>query len=170
MSGVALVQFSSLNLQEYLTIGRQGLDINLAESADSAGHEPPLHHMLCVAAIKNPSARNAEDVKPYLDMFHAGFLVAADERYWAEILEIAAMPCVVAPCIERGVNMGVISGTLSQWANATLRGCQKEVSREARHTYNLVYSKFRNLGLAPAFSFKSKPNSRDHTFLLEYQP
>lgn len=170
MSGVALVQFSSLELKNFILLGRQGLDRNLSAAADAAGHEPPLQHMLCVAAMKNPSANKATDVIPYLNLFHAGFMIAADERDWAEILELAAMPCIMVESIERGLNMGYVAGTLLQWQAAILRGCQKEVSREVRHTYNLIYGKFRDVGLAPAFQFKSKPTNRDQTFLLEYKP
>lgn len=170
MSGVLLVQFSNLDVTKFLRAGRQGLDRNLAESADAAGHNPPLHHMLCVAALKNPDAKSANDIKPYMGMFHAGFIIAADERDWAEILEIAGMPSIMVESVERGLNAGFIAGTLLQWQAAILRGCQKEVSREARHTYNLIYTEFKNLGLASAFSFKSKPNNRDQTFLLEYKP
>jgi len=170
MSGVALVQFSSLDTRKFLPLGRQSLDRNLADAADSAGHEPPLHHMLCIAAMKNPNAKSANDIKPILGLFHAGFIIAADERDWAEILEVAGMPTVMVESIERGIFVGFIAGTLLQWHAAILRGCQKEVSREVRHTYNLIFTEFKNIGLASAFDFKSKPHNRDHTFLLEYHP
>lgn len=170
MSGVVLVQFSNLDVQKCLRAARQALDRNLASGADSSGCDPPLHHMLCIAAIKNPEAKSAVDVKPYLGMFNAGFFIAADERDWAEILELASMPCVMTTSVERGINVGFISGTLLQWQAAILRGCQKEVGREARHTFNLIYTEFKTMGLAPAFEFKSKPHQRDHTFLLEYKP
>jgi hypothetical protein len=170
MSGVVLVQFSTLNLKKYIAAGRASLDRNLAQAADSADYEPPLHHMLCVASLKNPDAKFAKDVIPYLGMFQAGFLVAADERDWAEILEIASMPSIMVPSLDRSTNVGMLTGTLLEWHAAILRGCQKEVGSEARHTYNLIYSEFKNLGLAPAFQFDSKPNSRDQTFLLEYKP
>lgn len=170
MSGVLLVQFSNLEVQKYLRAGRQSLDRNLAQSADAANHEPPLHHMLCIAALKNPDAKSANDVKPYMGMFQAGFLIAADERDWAEILELAGMPCIMVESVERGVNVGFIVGDLLQWQSAILRGCQKEVSRSARHTYNLIFTEFKNIGLSSIFDFKSRPHTRDHTFLLEYKP
>lgn len=170
MSGVALVQFSSVNTRKLLSLGRQAFDRNLAESADAAGHEPPLHHMLCIAALKSPQAKSSNDIKPFLNLFHAGFIIAADERDWAEILEIAGMPCVMVESIERGLHVGFISGTLLQWQSAILRGCQKEVGREARQVYNSIYNEFRNIGISSAFDFKSKPNNRDKTFLLEYKP
>jgi hypothetical protein len=170
VSGVALVQFSSLNLKELLPIGRQAFDRNLAEGADLQGHEPPLHHMLCVAAMKDPDVRTAEDCRPYIDLFHAGFVIACDERDAAEILALAGMPGLMVDTVERGLVTLFIAGSLAQWAAAVLRGCQRQVSRETRHTYNLIYTKFKNVGLAGVFSVKSKPSTRDNTFLLEYKP
>lgn len=170
MSGVALVQFSSVEVPKLLVLGRQSLDRNLAEGADSAGQKPPLHHMLCIASIKNPDAKSAKDVIPYMPMFNAGFLIAADERDWPEILELASMPCVLTESIERGLLVGFLSGNLTQWSVAILRGCQKETSREVRGTYNKIYTEFKNIGLSPIFKFSSKTNNRDHTFLLEYKP
>jgi len=170
MSGASLVQFSSV-LPSLLPLGRQGLERNLAASADAAGHEPPLHHMLCVAAIKDPEARSAEDLRPYTNLFHAGFVLAADERDCAEILEIAGMPSLMVDTVQRGLSMLFLSGTLTQWREAVLRGCQKEVTREARQAYNQIYTKFKNLGLAGLFSVRSKQSPRDDgTFLLEHKP
>jgi hypothetical protein len=85
----------------------------------------------------------------------------------AEVLEIAGMPAIVTPSVERGISVAFIAGTLSQWKTAVLRGCIPTVSREARHTYNLVYAEFNKLGLAPIFEAK-KIQRNDHTFLLEY--
>ena len=169
MSAVSLVQFSGININKLLPLGRQSLDRNLADAADSAGHDPPLHHMLCVVAIKNPVARNANDLKPYLNLFHAGFIIAADERDWAEILELAGMPSIMVQSIERGYSVGFVSGNLLQWAGAILRGCQKEVGREARRTFNLLYTEFGNIGVASAFDFETKQH-KDKTFLLEHRP
>jgi hypothetical protein len=141
----------------------------LAESADAVGAEPPLHHMLCVAALKNPAARTAEHVRPYMNMFHAGFVVACDERDCAEILELAGMPSVMVESVERGHIALFISGSLSQWRDAVMRGCQTNVGRDTRQIYNSIYTEFKNIGLAGLFSAQSKPHSRDHTFLLEHK-
>jgi hypothetical protein len=170
MSGIALVQFSDLDLKTLLPLGRQAFDRNLAAEADRQGHEPPLHHMLCVANMKNPQAKAVEDVRPYLNLFHAGFIVACNDRDAAEVLEVAGMPSVVVETVERGYLALFISGTISQWRSAVLRGCQPEVSRGTREVYNGVYTKFKSLGLAQLFNAKSKPSRRDQTFLLEYKP
>ena len=170
MSAVALVQFSQLDLAKTLQIGRVMLDRNLDDAADAAGHDPPLHHMLCVAAMKNPDAKSANDIKPYLGMFHAGFIIAADERDWTEILEIAGLPCVTSFTVDRNILAGFITGTLLQWQEAVLRGCQRDVSQDVRALYNQLYTQLKNIGLTAAFDFSSTNHPRDTTFLLEYKP
>ncbi|MHC4120281.1 MAG: hypothetical protein ACYSWO_22535 [Planctomycetota bacterium] len=170
MSGVALVQFSSVDTRKLLPLARQTLDRNLADAADAAGKEPPLHHMLCIAAIKNPSAKTSEEVRPYVNLFHAGFVVVADERYMSDILELAGMPCVMVDTIERGFQQVFLAGNLSQWRDAVMRGCQPEVPREAREVYNKIYIEFKTMGLGGIFRVKTKENPRDTTFLLEHKP
>jgi hypothetical protein len=170
MSAVALVQFSTLELPKYLKVGRTALDVNLADSADSAGHEPPLHHMLCVAALQLDNARASKDVSPYLNMFHAGFFIAADDRDWTEVLELAGMPCVMSGVSAgRGASLGMVAGTLLQWREAIFRGCQHTTSTEVREVYNKIFSEFKNIGLESAFRFKAK-SLKDNTYLLEYRP
>jgi len=117
------------------------------------------------AAVK----ASATSVIPYMHLFHAGFIIAADERDCAEILELASMPSVVTPSIKRGISVMFVAGTLTQWRDAILKGCQRELSTEVRHTFNLVYTEFKNIGLEGAFNFKSI-SGRDRTFLLEFKP
>lgn len=168
MSGVALVQFSSLNLQKFLPLGRKALDRSLSEKADNADTQPPLHHMLCVASLKSKNIKaNAQACIPYLNLFHAGFLIAAYDIDIAEILEIAGLPSIVTESAERGISLIFISGTLTQWKAAILRGCQKEVNHNVRQTYNSVYREFKNINLGSAFDFKQFENKKDQTFLLE---
>jgi hypothetical protein len=126
--------------------------------------------MLCISAIKDDKLRpSAAATVPYINLFHAGFVVASHEYDMAEILEITGMPAIVTPSVERGVSVAFIAGTLLQWKQAVLRGCVATASREARHTFNLIYSEFNKLGLAPIFEAK-KTERNDHTFLLEYHP
>ena len=170
MSAAFLVQFSSLELPKFLKFGRQTLDLGLSEQADRGNFEPPLHHMLCVAAMKTPDmAAKPESCKAFMNLFHAGFVVVASEYDWADILEAAGMPSIMVQSVERGYNVGFIAGTLSQWRDAMFRGCQKGVASGVREAYNSVYTEFKNIGLAALFDFVSKPSGRDHTFLLEYK-
>jgi hypothetical protein len=168
MNGVALVQFSNLDLGKFLTLGRQAFQRNLAEAADSAGFEPPLNHMLCVAAMKDAGLRpSAAAVIPYLNMFHAGFVIAADDMDFAEILELAGMPAVLVGTQARNIKMALIAGNLLQWKAAVLRGCQKDVTREVRHVYNGVFAEFKRLGLTAIFEAK-QTREQDGMFYLEY--
>lgn len=170
MSAAVLVQFSGLDLQKLLPIARQGLDRSISEPADSIDSNPPLHHMLCVAAINEPNLKpSAQACVPYTNLFHAGFIMAAHERDMAEILSICGMPSILTESVERGISVAYVAGTLSKWKSACLRGCVKDASREARHTFNLVYAEFNKLGLAPLFEAR-KVERPDNTFLLEYHP
>lgn len=170
MSGAVLVQFSNLDLGTLLPLARKVLDRSLSSPGDSVGCEPPLHHMLCVGAIRDPDIRpTAEACRPYLNLYHAGFVIVADERDLAEIFELAGMPCVMVESVRRGTCMAFISGTLTQWQTATLRGCQKTVGHEARVVYNKVYNEFNKVGLASIFDADSKHNDSDQTFYLEYR-
>jgi len=124
MSGVALVQFSSLDLHKLLPITRQGLERSISEPADSIDSNPPLHHMLCVGAIKDPHIKaSASATLPYIDLFHAGFIIGALEYNMAEVLEIAGMPTIMVDSVERGISVAFVAGTLIQWKQAILRGC-----------------------------------------------
>ena len=168
MSGVVLVQFSNLDLGKLLPVGRKAFDRNLAEPADKAGFEPPLKHMLCIAAIKDRTLRaSAKAVVPYLNMFHAGFLIAMDEMYAAEVLELAGLPCVMEESeTTRGMMFAIISGSLEQWKSVLLRGCSQVASFEARTIFNKIFSEFKRIGISPAFETK-QDTSQDGTFYLE---
>lgn len=169
MSGVALVQFSSLDLTKLLPLARQGLGRSISEVADSIDSNPPLHHMLCIANLKEPDLKpSAASVVPYLNLFHAGFLIACHERDAAEILEICGMPCMMTESIERGISVVFITGTLTQWKQACLRGCVPTTTREVRRTFNLIFGEFNKIGLGRIFEVK-KVERTDNTFLLEYQ-
>jgi len=170
MSGVALIQFSTLDLQKLLPLARQMFDRSISEPADSIDSNPPLHHMLCIAAMNEPDLKpSASACVPYMNLFHAGFIIAADERDMAEILAVCGLPCVMVETVERGICTAFVAGCLSQWKTAILRGCVKTVTRETRHTFNLIYSEFNKLGLAPLFEAR-KVERPDNTFLLEYHP
>jgi hypothetical protein len=170
MSGVALVQFSKLDTPKLLVLGRQMFERSLSEKADSIDSNPPLHDMLCIASMNEPDLKpSAAACVPYMNLFHAGFCIVADERDIAEILAICGMPSVMVETVSRGICSVFVAGTLLQWKSALLRGCVKSASRETRHTFNLVYGEFNKMGLAPLFEAR-KVEQFDHTFLLEYHP
>jgi hypothetical protein len=169
MNAVALVQFSYLDLEKFIPATRGVLDRSVSEKADRVGHDPPLHHMLCIVSMHDEDAKAISDsCNPYLNLFHAGFLIAADELDCAEVMECAGMPATSTPA-GRTDKLMFISGTLAQWRDAVVRGCGKYMSSEVRRIYSRVYQEFANLGLVGAFNLKQKFNEQDQTLLLEYK-
>lgn len=166
MSAAQLVGFTSLNLKTLLPLMQAALGRNVAEVADGANLDPPLHHMLCVASIKDEHLKpSAESVRTHAALFHAVVIVGCDERDTAEVLSIAAMPSVVTPTRARGMDCVLLAGTVEQWIDAVMRGCHKSVSREAREIYNSVYQQFSRHRLAPLFP--TPVAATDNTFYLE---
>ena len=168
MSGVALVSFTNVNLKKLLPLGRQAFGRNLAEQADLSGYEPPEHHMMCIAALKNKDKLSVAALTSYMSLFHAGFVFAVDERDSAEILEICSMPSVMVESQTRGVMVIYVAGLLTQWKEAILKGCKPEAGREARRVFNLVYGEFKKLNLMELFGVAQVKNNTDQTFYLEY--
>ena len=97
MSGVRLVGMTALDLNAFLPVTQIALKRNLAEAADNGNHDPPLHHLLCLAAIKDQNVRpTADSVKNYTTMFNACMMVACDVRDTAGVLECASMPSIIS--------------------------------------------------------------------------
>ena len=162
-----LVGFTTLDLKQFLPIMQQALERNVAEVADRANANPPLHHMLCVAGIKDDSVRpTAASLKPYAHLFHAVFLIGCDERDTAEVLEAASMPAIVTPTCQRGIECLLISGTLDLWIDAVLRGSTTKVSYDVRRIYNSIYDEFARVRLDGMFNVTRK-DRHDSTYLLE---
>lgn len=168
MSGVALVQFSYLDLGKFIKIARLTLDKNPASTPDSAGFDPPLHHALCVAALMGDISPKSEECRDILSLLQAGFMFAVDDRYTAEVLSVASMASILVPTVERGVELAFVSGTLLQWREALVRGSSRKVSMAVRDIYNKVFREFKTARLSGAFDLKIVQQP-DQTFLLEYK-
>lgn len=167
-SGVALVMMSKLDTDTLLPLMRQALGRNIAAGPDAAGVEPPLHHLLCLASIKEV-AKSASAAKPYLNLFHAGFIIAADERDFAEVLEVAGLPSILVDSQQRGIKVAFIAGTVARWREAIIRGSVAATSKDVRVIYNQVYSCLSKLGLSPALDLYVSAERPDKTFLIEHK-
>lgn len=166
----ALAMFSQLNTDMLLPLMRQALGRSISAAADKASFDPPLHHMVCIACMKEPDVKlTAAAVKPYLNLFHAGFIVAADERDFAEVLEVAGLPSVMVDTLQRDTRCAFITGTVAQWRDALLRGGVSTVGSSTRHIYNDIYREFSRLGLAPAMELTVTQERPDRTFLIEHK-
>jgi hypothetical protein len=171
-AGVALVLLSNLDLNTLLPLSREILGYSPAKAAD--GVTIPLsnsaHQLACVAAFKDSKAPPTVRVAiPYLELFHAGFLIAADERDLVDILEISAMPFVITDTLQRGIQVAIVSGTLDDWARAVKLAChpQASINRDIRYVYNAIYTQLCNIGLKDIFGDLRTTELHDKTFLLE---
>lgn len=168
MAGVALVMMSKLDTDTLLPLMRQALGRNIAAGPDASGVSPPLHHLMCLASIKDP-AKSAAATKAYLNLFHAGFVIAADERDFAEVLEVAGLPSILVDSQQRGIKVAFIAGTLARWREAILRGSVPAVSTDVRAIYNQVYLALSKLGMSPALELTLSAERPDKTFLIEHK-
>ncbi len=170
--GIALILLTKLNLQAFLPLSRDILGYSAAKAADGVSielKEIP-HNIACLAAFKDEKhPPTFKSDCPYLKLFQAGFLIAADERDMAEILELAAMPFVLTQTMSRGVDAVIVSGTLAAWRDAITLACspRTDISREARFTFNSAYKIFCKEGLRDMFGDLHVAEQADHTFLLQ---
>jgi hypothetical protein len=163
-----------MDLSQFLPVSRQLLGYSPAKAAD--GTTIPLqelaHQLACIAAFKNEQAgTSVRSAILHLDLFHAGFLIAADERDMVEILEIAGMPFTLTVTLVRGIDAAIISGSLTQWRAAVKVACsaKTQLSRGARHAFNSVYKILCEHGLKDMFDDLQVSEQQDHTFLLEHR-
>jgi hypothetical protein len=170
--GVALILLTEMNLDAFLPLSREMLGYSPAKAAD--GVTVPLretaHQLACLAAFKDGhAAPTVRAAIPYLDLFHAGFLIAADERDIVEILEVAGLPFTHVSTRTRGIDAVIISGSLAQWRVAVKLACNSRtrLTREARHAFNCIYQALCKEGLKDMFDDLQVSEQPDQTFLLE---
>ncbi len=167
--GVALILLTKLDVQSFLPLSREILGYSPAKAADGASLSDVAHHLVCLTSFKDQQLPpTVQAATSQLNLLHAGFLIAADERDTVEILEIAAMPFVSTDTLSRGIDAIILSGTLAQWRDAVERGCCQDVTRDVRHAFNTIYRELCKVGLKEIFN-RQVTNRQDQTFLLEKQ-
>lgn len=170
--GVALVLLTKMDLATFLPVSREMLGYSPAKAADAVPvplQELP-HQLACVAAFKDEKAPpTVRTVAPQFDLFHAGFLIAADERDMLEILEVASLPFTYTETLARGVCATIISGSLSQWRDAVKLACHPKtnLSRGAHYTFSTIYQILCKEGLKGMFDDLQATKQTDQTLLLD---
>ncbi len=171
--GVALILLTKLDSGTFLPLSRKVLGYSPASAADSV--TSPLkelaHSVACIASFKDKDASpHLSPASPHFSLFHAGFLIAADERDMVEILELAGMPYTRTETLSRGIEAAVISGSLTQWRDAVKLSCLPAGSsstRGVRHAFNSVYTILINNGMQSLFEGLRITTLHDRTFLLK---
>lgn len=172
--GVALILLTKLDSDTFLPLSREVLGYSPASAADSLGiplKELP-HSVACIASFKDKDTHpHLGPVSPHFNLFHAGFLIAADERDMTEILELTGMSYTRTETLSRGIEAAVISGSLIQWRDAVKLSCSlagPRPSRGVRHAFNSVYNILINNGMQSLFAGFQITNLPDKTFLLKH--
>jgi len=173
MIGVALILKSDLDLNTLLPLSREMLGYSLAKAADGSTVPLPglVHSLACLSAFKNEDAPPTVGfAAPVWGLISIGFLVAADERDMAEILEAAhGMEATMTDTVQRGVQATIISGTLVQWQRAIKLACNSRTNSPSgvRHAFNIMYRQLVKAGFRDLFDGTTVLDQPDHTFLLE---
>lgn len=162
-----LIQQPAVDFTKFLGLSSQMLGFSPGASSDASRRQ--LHDaekfLSCLAAMKDQNA--PVGISPHL-MTHVSFsaLVVADERDMQEILECCSgMPFVIADTVARTVQAAVVTGTLSQWRNAVISGCQCTIEPTVRDLFNRVLSLFESVNLNVWKGCERK--QAGPTFLLE---
>lgn len=163
-----LIQRPAIDFTTFLGLSHKMFGYSPASAADRNRRE--LHDverfLSCLAALQDPDA--LVGLSPHL-LTHVSFsvLLATNERDLLDVLEYCSgMPFVAADTVVRGFQAAVVTGTLAQWRNAIISGCQSEVEGSVRALFNKILSIFEAANLNVWTDCARRP-SNDNTLLLE---
>ena len=162
-----LVQQPSIDFPTFLLHTEQALGYSPGTASDASPLQ--LHDaekfMSCLAGMKDQGA--PVGLPPHL-LTHVSFsmLVCAEDRDMQDALEYCSgLPFTVADTVARGVQIAVITGSLAQWRDAVISGCQFAVEPTVRALFNHVLSLFESVNLNVWKDCERKQSGQ--TFLLE---
>jgi len=163
-----LIQRPAIDFTTFLGLSHKMLGYSPASAADR--NRRKLHDaerfLSCLAALQDPDA--SVGLSPHL-LTHVSFsvLLATSERDLLDVLGYCAgMPFVAADTVARGIQATVITGTLAQWRDAVISGCQPEVQGSVRALFNKILSIFEAANLN-VWVDCTRRQSKDKTLLLE---
>ena len=161
-----LIQTPSIDFRTFIGLSHKVLGRSPAAQSDACRRElsDAERFLSCLAAMRDERA--PVGLSPHL-LKHVSFsaFIGADERDMLEILQLAAMPFVVAETIVRGVQAAVVTGTLAQWRDAVVSGCSKGVPSPVRRCFNKLHGLFVAAGLN-VWQDYTPHGTADQTFLL----
>ena len=163
-----LIQRPAIDFPTFLGLSHKMFGHSPAAAADRNRRQ--LHDaerfLSCLASLQDPNA--LVGLSPHL-LAHVSFsvLLATNERDLLDVLGYCSgMPFVAADTVARGFQAAVITGTLAQWRDAVISGCQADVEGSVRALFNKILSIFEAANLNVWTDCTRKP-SKDNTLLLE---
>jgi len=165
---VILIQQPAIDFTKFIGLSHKMLGYSPASTVDASRKKlsDAERFLSCLAAMKDGNA--PVSLSPHL-LTHVSFsvLLAASERDMLDILEYcASMPFVATDTVARGVQATVVTGTLAQWRDAVISGCQPDVESSVRVLFNKILSIFESACLNVWTDCERRP-AQDNTLLLE---
>jgi len=163
-----LIQQPAIDFTKFIGLSHKMLGYSPASKADASQRKlsDAERFLGCLAAMKDVDA--PVSLSPHL-LAHVSFsvLLAASERDMLDILEYcSSMPFVATDTVARGVQAAVVTGTLAQWRDAVISGCQPEVEQTVRTLFNKILVIFESANLK-VWNDCGRKRSLDNTLLLE---
>jgi hypothetical protein len=160
-----LITTPRVDFDRLVGIAHQALGFSIAAASDANPKKQTEieKYLSCLASLKDPKAT----VTPNL-FAHVAFsvLVACDERDILDVMECASgIAFVSTDTVARGIVLAVASGTLSQWRDAVVTGCQREAT--VRFLFNRIMHQFEAVGLNAWSDYLKKQTGQ--TFYLEHK-
>lgn len=149
-----LITCLSVDFNTLIGLSHQALGYSISASSDSKPQDQndAERFLSCLAAMRDPQA--PAGLSPNL-LSHASFsmLLASDSLDTISILECAAgMPFVTAETISDGIDLTVVTGTLSQWRDAVVSGTRRGGNIQAVYCQIMGLFEAQNLNVWPDFS------------------
>jgi hypothetical protein len=160
MSGDALlITTPAVDFDRFLTDGHKMTGRSLATSADSTRRQisDTEKFLSCLAVLNGDTGVG---FPPRL-LAHVSFsmLVWGDDRDLLDVFQLCGMPFVMTDTIARGIQAGVITGTLSEWRDAVASGLRQSIEPAVRHIFGQMLIRFEQSGLSAVWADFSKKAS-----------
>lgn len=165
-----LITIPSVEFNTLITVGKQALGRSVCEGVDRTSKKlsDAERFLSILAAFKD---LNAPVSLPGNLLAHVSFsvLMAALEYDVLTILEVCAgMPFTQTETVSPGISLAVISGTLLQWRDAVVVGCNHQ-SDEVRLGFNQLHSLFVEASLGAVWNDFEQRQVDEGYILIEYR-
>ena len=163
-----LIQCPSIDFTKFLGLSHKMFGYSPARSADASRRKlsDSERFLSCLAAFNDQQA--PVSLPPHL-LTHVSFsvlLMASDRDLLDALQYCAGMPFVAADTVVRSVQAAVVTGTLAQWRDAVISGCQPEAEQTVRTLFNKILAIFESANLK-VWNDCGRKQSLDNTLLLE---
>lgn len=167
----ALITQPSLAVEELVLACSQLFSHKVSDGIDSSPRNlsDAEKFLSILSAMREPGA--PASLPPDL-IKHATFsvLTVAEERDMVDIVvTCSGMYTVVAETKGRGIMAVVITGTLDQWREAVVTGCNQRINYEVRSGFNQIHSLFVGAGLGAVWKGYRQTNDGPDLFHLTHE-